>query len=78
MKGISFIRILEDSIDPVAAVKSIFRKVKESNQSSARFAARIIPIEYTCYAHVHEVVAVLQKAIPTIFTESNKGKSVTI
>lgn len=76
MKGITFIRILEDRIHPVEAVKSIIHKVKESNQSSTRFAARIIPIEYSCYAHVEEVVGLLRKAIPTVFTEEHKGKSV--
>ena len=77
MKGISFIRILDDSIEPVEAVKSIIHKVKETKISSTRFAARIIPIQYSCYAHVEEVTAILKKAIPTVFTEEMKGKSVS-
>ena len=78
MKGITFIRILNEHIHPVEAVKYIIHKVKSSQQSSTRFAARIIPIEHSCYAHVEEVIAILKDAIPAVFTDSLKGKSVRL
>lgn len=76
MKGITFIRILDETISPVAAVKHTFRKIKETGISPARYAARIIPIEYTCYAHMEDVVATVTKAIQETFTEELIGKSV--
>lgn len=76
MKGITFIRILDETISPVAAVKHTFRKIKETGISPARYAARIIPIEYTCYAHMEDVVATVTKAIQETFTEELVGKSV--
>ena len=68
MKGIT--------ISPVAAVKYTFRKIKETGISPARYAARIIPIEYTCYAHMEDVVKTVTKAIQETFTEELVGKSV--
>ena len=76
MKGITFIRILDETISPVAAVKYTFRKIKETGISPARYAARIIPIEYTCYAHMEDVVKTVTKAIQETFTEELVGKSV--
>lgn len=76
MKGITFIRILDESISPVAAVKAIFKKIKSSGMLSTRFAARIIPIERTCYAHVEDVIAVVSEEIKKAFTEETAGKTV--
>lgn len=78
MKGITFIRILDETISPVEAVKYIFKKIKETGVSSARFAARIIPIEYSCYAHMEDVVAVVKNAIKNVFTDERKGKTVAL
>ena len=76
MKGITIIRILDESISPVAAVKAIFKKIKSSGMLSTRFAARIIPIERTCYAHVEDVIAVVSEEIKKAFTEETAGKTV--
>ena len=48
MKGIVFIRIMDESIHPVLFVKHLFQKIKETGVASSRFIARIIPIERTC------------------------------
>ena len=74
MKGITFIRILDESISPVAAVKAIFKKIKSSGMLSTRFAARIIPIERTCYAHLEDVIAIVSEEIKKTFTEETEGK----
>ena len=76
MKGITFIRILDESISPVAAVKAIFKKIKSSGMLSTRFAARIIPIERTCYAHLEDVIAIVSEEIKKTFTEETAGKTV--
>lgn len=78
MKGIVFIQILDDAIDPVKAVKYIFRRAIESNTPPARFAARIIPIQHTCYAHLEDVVSLLKDMISSAFDDSVKGKSVRL
>lgn len=78
MKGIAFVQILDETIDPVAAIQYIFRKAIETKSSLSRFAARIIPIQRTCYAHLEEVVAMLKEMIPAVFNDSTKGKSVDI
>ncbi|KAK8823231.1 hypothetical protein WA538_002378 [Blastocystis sp. DL] len=75
MKGITFIRILDESISPVAAVKAIFKKIKSSGMLSTRFAARIIPIERTCYAHLEDVIAIVSEEIKKTFTEETAGKT---
>ncbi|KAK8792697.1 hypothetical protein WA171_002649 [Blastocystis sp. BT1] len=75
MKGITFIRILDETISPVAAVKYIFKKIKSTGVSSARYAARIIPIEYSCYAHMEDAVATVKKAIQEVFTDDKKGQT---
>ena len=68
MKGITFIRVLDESISPVAAVKAIFKKIKSSGMLSTRFAARIIPIERTCYAHLEDVIAIVSEEIKKHYT----------
>lgn len=78
MKGITFIRILDETISPVAAVKYIFKKIKSTGVSSARYAARIIPIEYSCYAHMEDAIATVKKAIQEVFTEDRKGQTVNV
>lgn len=78
MKGITFVRILEERIHPVEAVKYIINKAKLSQQSSTRFAARIIPIERSCYAHVEEVLVLLKELIPAVFEKQPKGTSVNL
>lgn len=78
MKGIAFVQILDEAIDPVAAVQYIFQKAIETQSNLSRFAARIIPIQRTCYAHIEEVTAMIQEMIPAVFNESTKGKSVEI
>lgn len=78
MKGIAFVQILDETIDPVAAIQYIFHKAVETNSSLSRFAARVIPIQRTCYAHEEEVIAMLKEMIPAVFNDSTKGQSVDI
>lgn len=78
MKAIVFIRILDESIRPTLFVKHLFKKMKNTGVVSSRYIARIFPIEHTCYAHVEEVLDILKKIIPEVFTEERKGSTVTL
>lgn len=78
MKGIVFIRIMDESIQPVLFVKHLFQKIKETGVASSRFIARIIPIECTCYAHVDEVLSLVKELIPSVFTKDREGSTVIV
>lgn len=78
MKAIVFIRILDETISPTLFVKHLFKEMKSTGVVSSRFIARIFPIEYTCYAHVEEVLDILKEAIPEVFTEERKGSTVKL
>ena len=78
MKGIVFIRIMDESIRPVLFVKHLFQKIKETGVASSRFIARIIPIERTCYAHIEEVLSIVKESIPSAFTKDREGATVNL
>lgn len=73
-KNILFIRSTVD--DPVKIAYSIIRHIAETKEQKTRFLLRLIPVEKTCKANLHDIKENIDVLVEKYFNDESKTFSV--
>jgi len=71
VKGVIFIRFVDERIQPVSFVSHILNDLKKTGAKKTRFAVRLVPVEKTCAANIDKVLGIAEDLLRPHFTAAN-------
>ncbi|KAJ3452827.1 thump domain containing protein 1-related [Anaeramoeba flamelloides] len=72
VKGLIFIEIHEEKIDPLEIVLEFFREIVETKEMKSRYIIRIFPIQYICYSDIDKILLKTKLVVEKHFGEEIK------